>query len=113
MENYLIYKHTCPNGKSYIGITSDYEKRCIQHQKTRNCSAFYDAIMFFGWDNIKHEILIDGITKEQAMILESKFIMSHETFFPVGYNLKIKYESTNKSVIPKSMAIQNVGVLIM
>lgn len=89
-KNYLVYKHTCPHGKSYIGITKNYEQRCYQHQTNKDCKAFYDAIMFFGWDNIKHEILIDGLDKESAIIQEELLIIKHNSLYPNGYNLRIK-----------------------
>jgi hypothetical protein len=53
---YVIYKHTAPNGKAYIGQTKDYESRCKQHQSTSDCKAFSDAIKAIGWDNFTHEI---------------------------------------------------------
>lgn len=89
-KEYVVYKHTCPHGKSYIGITSDYEKRCYTHQTTSECKAFYDAIMFFGWDNIKHEILMQGLSKEEAVIQEELLINEYNSLYPNGYNLRLK-----------------------
>ena len=89
-KKYVVYKHTCPNGKSYIGITSNYESRCYSHQHSSGCNAFYDAIMFFGWDNIKHEILMSNLDKETAMAQEELLIIKHNSLHPNGYNLKLK-----------------------
>jgi len=90
MENYLVYKHTCPDGKSYIGITSNYENRCFQHQKSKSCRAFSEAVMFFGWDNIKHEILMENLSKDDALSYESNLIHSYKTLLPNGYNMKVR-----------------------
>lgn len=66
-KNFCVYKHTFPNGKMYIGITSKtpnnrwengtgYTK---QHQPV-----MYYAIQKYGWNNVKHEILFTDLTEE-------------------------------------------------
>lgn len=86
---YLIYKHTSPSGKSYIGQTKNYNYRCWRHQKTKGCIIFYNAIQKYGWDNFKHEILISGLTLDQANKYEEFYISEHNTLFPNGYNIKL------------------------
>lgn len=88
-RNHLIYKHTSPSGKAYIGQTKNYEIRC-QHHRTRankSCPSFYKAITKYGWENFTHEILIDGLTHAEANELESFYIKEHGTLSPNGYNL--------------------------
>lgn len=87
-RNFLIYKHTAPNGKSYIGQTNDYAARCYKHQLTDGCPAFYSAIKKYGWENIKHEILIDGLTISEANKFEELMISKFNTITPNGYNIK-------------------------
>ena len=94
MNNYVVYKHTAPNGKSYIGITNNYEKRCYQHQKENSCRAFYDAIQTFGFNNFQHEILVDNLLKEDALKIEKQLIKKHNTIYPNGFNLKCGGEKT-------------------
>lgn len=36
---YLIYKHTSPSGKSYIGLTNNYQRRCREHKSSNICIA--------------------------------------------------------------------------
>lgn len=74
---FCVYKHTTPNGKVYIGQTKQKpEKRFANGNGYKGCPAFYSAILKYGWPAIKHEILADGLTadeaneKERALILE-------------------------------------------
>ena len=64
---YCVYKHTAPNGKVYIGITSqDVLARWNHGNGYKNNKHFFSAIVKYGWDNIRHEILYDDLTKEDA-----------------------------------------------
>lgn len=85
---YVVYKHTTPSGKVYIGITGKKpEKRWQSGSGYKQNKHFYRAIMKYGWDNIKHEIVEDGLTKEQACDLEIKLIAEYDSTNPdKGYN---------------------------
>jgi group I intron endonuclease len=86
---YLVYKHTSPSGKAYIGLTRNYSARCTQHQHSKSgCVAFYNAIKKHGWDNFKHEILITDLSLDDANTWENLLIDEHKTMSPNGYNLK-------------------------
>jgi hypothetical protein len=85
---YLVYKHTSPSGKAYIGQTKNYSKRCLQHRQPQSkCLAFAEAIKKYGWDNFHHEILIDGLSLDDANTWEELLIAEHNTISPNGYNL--------------------------
>ena len=87
---YCVYMHTSPSGKAYIGLTSNYKKRCYSHQYQKNkhqCTAFFNAIKKHGWGNFTHEILKDNLTLEQAKSEEKRLIALYNTFTPHGYNL--------------------------
>lgn len=85
---YLVYKHTSPSGKSYIGYTSNYEQRCVAHQRPHNmCRAFAAAIKKYGWDNFLHEVLYDNLTASEATRREKQSINEYGTMVPFGYNL--------------------------
>lgn len=87
-HDYCVYKHTSPSGQSYIGITNNYKKRCLEHQKSYSeCFAFRNAIQKYGWDAFNHEILEENITLEDANIMEELYISKHNTMSPNGYNL--------------------------
>ena len=54
---YVVYKHTTPSGKVYIGITGlKPERRWRNGNGYKDNEHFYRAILKYGWDNIKHEI---------------------------------------------------------
>lgn len=58
MDNYIVYRHTSPSGKVYIGITSRQpEQRWLNGNGYKDSPKFYNAIKKYGWDNFNHEIL--------------------------------------------------------
>lgn len=89
MNNFIVYKHTSPNGKVYIGITSlSPEKRWKNGKGYELCTAFNRAIQKYGWKNIKHEILFSGLNKEDACKKEQELIERYNSTNPeFGYNL--------------------------
>jgi len=88
MASFVIYMHTSPSGKSYIGQTSDYEKRSREHKlTTAKCTAFCKAVKKYGWDNFTHTILLEGLTVDEANVREQEMIALHKTLAPFGYNL--------------------------
>jgi group I intron endonuclease len=87
MNNYIIYKHTSPSGKSYIGLTNDYERRCKEHIRVKHKNRFQSAILKYGWDNFTHEILAVGLSLQAANHFEEFYISFYGTFHPNGYNL--------------------------
>lgn len=86
---YTVYKHTSPSGKVYIGITCRKpEYRWNNGKAYKRSTMFYRAIQKYGWDNIKHEILFEGLTKEEACAKEQELIKSyHSMDSRYGYNL--------------------------
>lgn len=79
--DYCVYKHTFPNGKVYIGITSKKpEKRWRKDGKGYTGQKHvYNAIKKYGWDNIKHEILFKDLTKEAAEKKEVELIAKYKS----------------------------------
>lgn len=88
---YKVYIHTFPNGKKYIGLCKGSEKKRwgIGGKKYAEHPVMNAAIQKYGWDNIKHEIVASGLTKEEAMKMEETLIAKYKTFPPslgFGYN---------------------------
>ena len=111
MNNYLIYKHTSPSGKAYIGQTNDYQRRCRGHKYTGACRAFSNAIKKYGWSEFKNEILVEGLSKEEANRMEKVLINEHKTYRPYGYNLMSGGDSFMHSEETKEkMSIAKLGV---
>lgn len=94
---YTVYKHTSPNGKCYIGITSN--NPLIRWSNGNGYSGqpyFFRAIMKYGWDNIKHEILFSDLSKEEACQKEIELIKFHKSNNPnYGYNISTGGEGSN------------------
>jgi group I intron endonuclease len=85
--------HTCPNGKKYIGITSQAPERRWQKGKGYAYGSnpyFYNAIEKYGWDNIEHTILFRNLTKDEAEEKEIELIKEHKTSQrEYGYNIDL------------------------
>lgn len=88
MGNYTVYKHTSPSGKVYIGITSQSaEKRWGYNGYGYNGQPFFSAVLKYGWDNIKHEILFTNLTQEEAERKEIELIkLYNSNKSEYGYN---------------------------
>lgn len=88
MENYKLYIHKFPNGKVYVGITSqDVEERWRHGEGYKN-QLVYRAILKYGWDAILHQVLLSGMTKEEAEEREMEFISAFKSNNPeYGYNV--------------------------
>lgn len=88
-NNWILYKHTCPDSKVYIGITSNLQKRWSSYgRQYAHCINFFTAICRYGWDNIEHEILKEGLTREEAGELEKLYIKELRACEPkYGYNM--------------------------
>ena len=76
---YTLYKHTTKSGKVYIGITSRKpEYRWRNGKAYKNNKYFYNAILKYGWNNIKPEILLTGLSREKAEWWEKKLIKKYK-----------------------------------
>lgn len=86
---YCVYKHTFPNGKVYIGSTGQKPKDRWRNGKgyERYHRIMYQDIVTYGWDNITHEILADGLTKESAHEIEYAQILIHSALGTKLYNM--------------------------
>jgi len=74
----VVYKHICPDGMVYIGITNNIEDRWENNGiKYHDNKVFTDAIKKFGWENIKHEIIAFNVSEEDAHLLEQQLIQEN------------------------------------
>lgn len=94
-NNCTVYKHTTPSGKVYVGITSKQpEKRWLNGRGYQRNEHFWNAIKKYGWQNIKHEILAENLTREEACRLEQFYIAVYESSTPTkGYNMTLGGET--------------------
>ena len=84
-KNYCVYEHIFPNDKKYIGISYDPEKRWGNGKGYKKQPKIARAINKYGWENVTHNIIIDGISKEQAETLE-KYLIAELKTIDRGYN---------------------------
>lgn len=90
---YIVYKHTTPNNKVYIGITKhDPKYRWLNNGRGYKVqSTFFNAILKYGWINIKHEILYTNLTEEQALDKEEELIQQYKSYDRrYGYNISLR-----------------------
>lgn len=93
---YVVYMHTFPNGKRYIGITSQKpEYRWDNgngYLKKGKRSKFGQpliarAIQKYSWEKVKHTILCENLTREEAEQKEIYLIAKYKSNDPAfGYN---------------------------
>lgn len=90
MQNdYCVYKHTAPNGKVYIGITSMKPlKRWANGNGYKSNKHFSSAIAKYGWQNITHEVLFVNLSKNEAEKKEIELIKLYDSSNREhGYNI--------------------------
>lgn len=107
-KEYCVYMHIFPNGKRYIGQTKQKpEYRWNNGNGYIGCPYMDSAIKKYGWNNIEHEVIIDGIDREEANKWEESLIALYRTNEKqFGYNIQSGgssgYEYTNE--IKKKMS---------
>ena len=91
---YSIYKLTLPDGRAYIGMTSQ-TKLYKRWQYGSGYSAqplFYNMIHQVGWNNIQKEVLEQVPSKELALLREKYYIGLYKTYLPeFGFNTHGKH----------------------
>lgn len=94
-DNYIVYKHTSPSGKVYIGITSKSpQERWVNGFGYSTQRYFFRAIVKYGWINFKHEILFEGLTLDEAKSKEIQLIEQYKsTDIHFGYNIDLGGDS--------------------
>lgn len=89
---YSVYMHTNKtNGKKYIGITGQkyLSRRWHNGEGYKKQRRFYSAIKSYGWDNFTHEVLFDGLNKDEAERKEAELIAEYRSNTPdCGYNIE-------------------------
>lgn len=122
---FYVYKHTSPSNKVYIGITSQRPtRRWSNGRGYKHNEYFFRAILKYGWDNFKHEIICEGLNKEQAEQMEIELIRAYKSNDKrFGYNIqsggnyagkhseetKRKFSEMYKGRKPTQEALQNMS----
>ena len=97
MENYKVYIHKFPNGKAYVGITRQAPKvRWGGGNGYVRNEYMHRAIKKYGWENIEHIILFDGLSEEDACEIEKSLIKKYRTNEKeFGYNIESGGQCSN------------------
>ena len=84
MSNWIIYEHTSPSGKIYVGITNRSPhirwrvgvKGYLNKQKNGKYTHSFlaNAILKYGWDNFQHNIIASNLGEQTAKNMEKDLI---------------------------------------
>ena len=85
---YWVYVHTCPNGKRYVGCTTQAspERRWQKGKGYYQNEHFSKAILKYGWSNFQHEVF--EVESEEEMYRKEVELISfyHSNDPRYGYN---------------------------
>lgn len=79
-KKYCVYTHEVEteNGKMvYVGITSMKLSQRWKQSSYKKLPKFGAYINKYGWENIKHNVIVDGLTREEALKMEDKLICEY------------------------------------
>jgi len=96
VRHWTVYAHVVPkeisnypHDKYYIGITCQkLENRFKCGYGYDGCKLFWRAIQKYGWNNIVHLVLMEGLSEKEAKQMEQIMIAHFHSIDPeYGYNL--------------------------
>ena len=125
LREYVVYRHIFPNGKNYIGVTCvvPYTRRWRAGSSYKKQEKMYRAIQKYGWDNIQHEIVCEGLTRTKAAIMEQELISVFDSVrngynvstggggtygIPCSPNTKAKISAANTGKVPSEKSRHNL-----
>lgn len=112
---WIVYQHTSPSGKIYIGITSNVKNRwkCKGYYYCTYNSIMKRVIDKYGWDNIKHEVLHSNLAYDQAVEYEKHYIAKYKRE-GISYNITDGGQGTSgrklSAITKRKMRLSNKGV---
>ena len=114
-EPYYIYIHTCPNMMYYVGMSKRPKQRWNNGKGYKDNKEFYKDILYFGWENIKHEIVAETHYGWVARGIEKRLISRYKKL-KKAYNVvneeKPAYVSQRKIPLKKVGKYNKNGELI-
>lgn len=116
LTNYCVYTHKNKiNDKVYIGVTQQNANRRWQKGAGYEGTHFGNAVKKYGWDAFTHEIIAEGLSREDAFEREKELIKEYKSTDPnFGYNVSVggktmycapKYGKDN----PRSSAVRRIN----
>lgn len=76
----IVYMHIAPGNHIYIGQTNQkFELRCGRlGEGYKGCTYFWNVIQKYGWENVKHEVLYENLTRAEANAIETALIDTYK-----------------------------------
>ena len=116
LDKYIVYRHISPSGKVYVGITKhkNATRRWERGRAYRRHGFFWNAVQKYGWDNIEHEVLLEGVSKSEAIYAE-KYLIRWYKIHGISYNITDGGEGTtghipwNKGIPCSEEVKQKIG----
>lgn len=114
MINGVIYRYVSPNGKSYVGQTTDEHKRklCFNNKKYYSGSRLDNAIKKYGAENFTYEVLYrnEYLTIEEAIedlnLKEQEYIEKFDSYNN-GYNMTVGGEGV-RGLFPTPESVEKM-----
>jgi polyribonucleotide nucleotidyltransferase len=111
MKPYSLYELEFPNGKKYLGITHQPDRRWIQQcqasAREKQDFPLYKAIRKYGSASVKRRILVVG-TLEFIREMEIAAIAKYDTLVPQGYNVALGGQ-ISPSAVPEVLKKMSEG----
>lgn len=113
-KKFYVYIYTSPSGKHYVGRTHQTQRQRagIEGCGYKNCTAFWNAIQKYGWDNFEYEVLEENISADEIDERENYWIdFYHSSADENGYNL-LKPDGTFKQAteeLRKKLSEERMG----
>ena len=87
---YSAYGHIFENYKCYIGQTKQNPKDRWDNGNGYETQVVYNPIKKYGWDNISHVVICNGLTQEQVNDIEVAliYILKSTNIEEFGYNVE-------------------------
>lgn len=88
-RQYMVYIHITPSNKRYVGITCQtLEQRWRNGKGYKENQPFSNAIKKYGWENISHILVAQGLSYDDAGQMEKDLIQKYKTTDKhYGYNV--------------------------
>ena len=88
---YFVYLFRFSNGKWYIGVTNDYQRRFSEHRQLSKevlpMQVVHRALRKYGWGDVVNSFLGQFKTEQDAKDFEKTCIVKFKTKVPHGYNM--------------------------
>lgn len=115
--NYSVYKIVAPDGRVYIGTTTQKPKSRWNHGNGyRFCEDMWNLIVSQGWESFQTDVIKTDLTYDEACKMEQELIVKYDACNPEkGFNRegggifkkKIVLDSTRKRISEAQMGEKN------